>query len=229
MDIDSSIISLRDSFFFDIKYNNENFQISVKKNQTMEFLYLKIILKLKLFEIEQLNHNFRLIYKGENLLKEYQDWIILNDLFYGENNIILILKKIDFEHDKKSENLINIIKESIKLSKKRLLKIENIIQEIKNKQIDHFIKKIDITFLEFIGKIEEEKKICLNDISDKSEIIINLKSKNREKIENIINEEKDKLPNSVLSIKKYFQDFKTTINDLNSFIDRNSFLIFFLY
>jgi len=160
-------------YTFTLKYQDSLYKLEIKKSQTLEFLYLKIIIQLKLYDSDDFYKKFKLFYKADNLLIEYKEWITLSDLFCNEKNIFLNLKLRDSQKEEKLNKLKSMIENIQTAFTNEITNINQFFFTLKDFNIESKLEKIIELYTTLLNnlKIQNEKlnnkALIFNDSSKK--------------------------------------------------------------
>jgi len=224
MNLSTSVSTIDDNthYFCIIIFNGSEYSIYLRKDQTLEYLVLKVFADLHYKSLNEFINDFKLIHDSKNLLADYDETRKLTDIFTDESNICLILEKKNFELENKKKYILDHLKVCLE-------------------KIDESSSKINKESLEEIIRINVEVPIA--NISEQIDFIKqSLKEKLQSHCENIIFLEKsyeNLLLNDNLNLEEfleslgsiryieffslvnYLKNLKKELNDFNSKLKSN--------
>jgi hypothetical protein len=140
-----------------VKLNGSEFSSCLRKNQTLEYLILKIFAELHYKSLQEFSNDVKMIYGSKNLLEDFDETTKLNDIFTDESKVVLILERKNSESENKKKYIIDHLKNCLE-------KIDESSIRINKQNVEEIIKmSMEIPISNICGQIE----IIKNNLNEK--------------------------------------------------------------
>lgn len=145
----ASTIDENTHYYCTVKFNESEYSLYLRKNQTLEYLVLKMFSELHYKSSFDFINDFKLIHDSKNLFVDYDETMKLTDIFNEDFNVYLTLEKKNLELENKKKYVLDRLKsclEKIDESSSKINKenLEEIIRFSMETPISNIAKQIEI-------------------------------------------------------------------------------------